>query len=284
MKKYKESHQHQSLLLPPNLDELIEEDHLVRVIDEFVSPLSPSVWDTAFKGGGAPSYHPQMMLKIILSAYSSKIFSSRLIAKAVRQDVTFMWLAGMQRPSFNTINCFHSDYFRNILEDIFTELLNFLHVQNYISFVRVYEYTDCSSCPNKTECTKAEGNRKIYYNPLLAYYKREAWDNLNSEFGVELRKRRSPEIETFFGDLKHNNNFRRFLLRGLGKVTHELGLLAISYNLRKVAKKRVKKAISKANFAFLTENVKDILEKLIFSADLQNLPYCTNFASCMDSF
>ena len=134
MKKYKDTHQHQQQLLPPNLDELIDEHHLVRVIDEFVSRLSPTVWDKAFKGGGAPSYHPQMMLKIILFAYSSRIFSSRQIAKAVRQDVTFMWVAGMQRPSFNTINRFRSDYFRDILEDVFTELLNFLYEKGSVNF------------------------------------------------------------------------------------------------------------------------------------------------------
>jgi len=134
MKKYRETHKHQYQLLPPSLDELIEKDHIVRVVDEFVTSLSPAICDRAFKGGGAPSYHPQMMLKIILAAYSSKIFSSRQIAKAVRQDVTFMWLSGMQRPSFNTINRFRSDYFRDILSDVFTELLNFFHDRNYISF------------------------------------------------------------------------------------------------------------------------------------------------------
>jgi hypothetical protein len=75
-----------------------------------------------------------MMLKIILYAYCSRIYSCRLIAKAVREDVTFMWLAGMKQPTFNSINRFRSEYFREILETVFTELLDFLHHKGYISY------------------------------------------------------------------------------------------------------------------------------------------------------
>jgi len=134
MKKYKNCHQHQYQLLPPSLEELIDAKHLVRVVDTFVSTLSASIWDQVFTGGGAPSYHPQMMLKIILYSYSCQIYSCRQIAKAVRQDVTFMWLAGMQQPNFNTINRFRSEYFRAILESVFTELLDLLQQKGYVSF------------------------------------------------------------------------------------------------------------------------------------------------------
>jgi len=45
-----------------------------------------------------------------------------------------MWLAGMQQPNFNTINRFRSEYFRAILESVFTELLDFLQQKGYVSF------------------------------------------------------------------------------------------------------------------------------------------------------
>jgi len=468
-----------------------------------------------FTGGGAPSYHPKMMLKVILYSYSSQIYSCRQIAKAVRQDVTFMWLAGMQQPNFNTINRFRSEYFREILESVFSELLDFLHQKGYVSFsdffvdgtkleadagrythvwkkntqrykaavqqrikqlfvdidqlnadedkkygdadlpergesaditsqeiqdaaqqlsdqltaindkknrrtiqskvkklnkeseklakyeqqerildgrnsysktdtdatfmrmkddqvraayniqisteyqfvtnystsqnaadsttfgkhlekivnrgqkyipenymgdsaygneenytllekndianylkyntfhheqkknkqdrqfhhdnfkynesedsflcpagkrliyretverktktgfisiVRIYECEDCSACPHKKQCTKAAGNRTIHYNPTLEQYKAQARDNLNSEYGIGLRKRRGTEVETPFGDLKHNRLVKRFHLRGLEKVDHELGLHCIAHNLRKISLKQMKKA------------------------------------------
>ena len=71
---------------------------------------------------------------MILYAYSLKIYSCCKIAKAVRQDVTFMWLSGMQRPTFNTVNRFRTEYFKDILEDVFTELLDFLHGKGYIFY------------------------------------------------------------------------------------------------------------------------------------------------------
>lgn len=49
-----------------------------------------------------------------------------------------------------------------------------------------------------------------------------------------MRKRRGTEVETPFGDIKHNTRYRRFILRGLEKVTAEAGLLAIARNARKL--------------------------------------------------
>ncbi len=57
---------------------------------------------------------------------------------------------------------------------------------------------------------------------------------LNSEFGKEIRSQRSTDVETVFGNLKQNNGFRRFLLRGLKKVTIEMGLMAIMHNIKKI--------------------------------------------------
>lgn len=515
MKKYKDYHQNQITVLPPSLDQLIAPDHLVRVVDKFVSQLSSEIWKHLFTGGGAPAYPPRMMLKIILYAYSCHIYTSRQIARAVRQDVTFMWLAGMEQPSFNTINRFRSEHFKEILDKIFTELLDFLRQKNYVSFadffvdgtkfeadagqftyvwkknteryknavlervqklfaeieqlnleedqkfgaadlpecgesanvsseeikqvaqsisdklteistqkqqrelqrrinklnteaeklqqyeqqeqklgnrnsysktdidatfmrmkddrlraaynvqlstenqfitnysvsqnasdtatfaqhleravnrgeqylpdnymgdsaygseenyillekneidsflkyntfhqdqkgenstkpfhrdkfvyhdkddsyqcpqgqrlvyketierqtktgftstIRVYEGEDCSTCPVKAKCTKAKGNRQLYYNQRLEAFKKQAQENLNSEHGKQLRRRRGFEVETPFGDFRRNRLFSRFHLRGLPKVDHELGLLSIAYNLRKIYFKEFKAA------------------------------------------
>jgi transposase len=50
-----------------------------------------------------------MLTKVIIYAYTQRLYSSRLIEKAVRENIMFMWLAGRQRPDFRTINRFHSD-------------------------------------------------------------------------------------------------------------------------------------------------------------------------------
>jgi hypothetical protein len=50
----------------------------------------------------------------------------------------------------------------------------------------------------------------------------------------DLRKQRSVEVETVFGQIKGNQGYRRFLLRGRAKVSTEWGLLALGYNLKQI--------------------------------------------------
>jgi IS5 family transposase len=71
-------------------------------------------------------------------------------------------------------------------------------------------------------------------NPKLEHYKVKARENLKSDQGKLLRKKRSIEIESCFGDIKHNMGFRRFHVRGLHKVKTEISLVAMAHNLRKV--------------------------------------------------
>ena len=64
--------------------------------------------------------------------------------------------------------------------------------------------------------------------------KQKARRTLEDERYVELRKRRSVEVETVFGQIKGNLGYRRFLLRGTAKVSTEWGLLALGYNLKQI--------------------------------------------------
>ena len=58
---------------------------------------------------------------------------------------------------------------------------------------------------------------------------------LLSEEGKQLAIRRMTEVESVFGQIKQNRGFRRFHLRGLSKVTLEVGWLALAHNLLKKA-------------------------------------------------
>lgn len=49
-----------------------------------------------YKGGGRIAYDPRMLLKALVYAYVMKIYSSRRIAKALREDINYIWLSGMQ--------------------------------------------------------------------------------------------------------------------------------------------------------------------------------------------
>jgi transposase len=45
-------------------------------------------------GGGASRYHPEMMTELFVYGYMTKVCFSRMLAKAARENVMFMWLAG----------------------------------------------------------------------------------------------------------------------------------------------------------------------------------------------
>jgi transposase len=123
----------EQLILPPNVEELIPDHHLVRVVDRTIDDMHVAeLLERQYKGGGASAYSPTMMVKLIIYAYVSKVYSSRQIAKAVRQDITFMWLAGMNLPDFRTMNNFRSGVLRPVIQDVFTAMIMFLIAHKYI--------------------------------------------------------------------------------------------------------------------------------------------------------
>lgn len=60
---------------------MIPENHEARVVDEFVEAVPDEMLFSHYKSGGRSSYHPKMMLKIILYAYTQKVYSCRGIEK-----------------------------------------------------------------------------------------------------------------------------------------------------------------------------------------------------------
>lgn len=100
---------------------------------------------------------------------------------------------------------------------------------------RHYRSESCEGCPLKEACTKAKGNREISVSMQYLRYKQQAREKLRSEEGYALSVRRMIEPESVFGQMKNNRGFRRFLLRGLPKVSLEVGWLSLAHNLLKMA-------------------------------------------------
>lgn len=100
---------------------------------------------------------------------------------------------------------------------------------------KVYECEDCSSCPLRSQCTKAKegNNRKIYYNEKWENQKAYTKQQLSEEETGEIYGKRKIEVEPVFGFLKANLHFTRFSVRGTKKVENELGFAFMAVNLRK---------------------------------------------------
>mgnify|MGYP003911544435 CR=1 FL=1 len=127
----------------------------------------------------------------------------------------------------------------------------------FVQKSRVYECSECDSCPHKIECTKSEGNRQIRFNKKLWQLKQEAKRNLMSKKGIEMRAKRAEYSEGIFGQIKWNMSFKRFLLRGLENVDLEWGILCFALNIKRMNKKDIEKnkEIAKAKSISLLENI-----------------------------
>jgi len=102
---------------------MLPDDHLAVILNDVVETLDLSCLYNKVPLEGSPSYHPKMMLKVLLYAYSNSIFSSRKIQQALQESVAFMYLAAMKRPDFRTINDFRSKN-RTELEDLFQQVVD----------------------------------------------------------------------------------------------------------------------------------------------------------------
>ena len=131
---FKPYHQHQTTLLPPSLEDLIPDNHLVRVVSDVIDKMQIDSLVKGYKGGGTSSYHPKMMLKVLVYAYTQRIYSSRQIGKSVRENIHYMWLAGQNQPDFRTINRFRSSRLKGTIQNVFTQIVLYLLESGLIEF------------------------------------------------------------------------------------------------------------------------------------------------------
>lgn len=151
----------QPSLLPPSLDELIPQDHLVRVVNRAIEALDLQPLLARYKGGGTSSYHPQMMLKVLVYAYTQRIYSSRQIAKALRENLHFMWLSGRNQPDFRTLNDFRSKTMQPVIDQVFGAVVEYLIEEGYVQLEHYFlDGTKIEANANKHKVVWAKRNQK----------------------------------------------------------------------------------------------------------------------------
>lgn len=91
---YKSYNQNDNLLFPPSLGELIPENHPVRTVSAIIDRLDISGIESTYMGGGTSSYHPRMLLKIIVYSYMCNVYSGRRMERLLHENVNYMWLSG----------------------------------------------------------------------------------------------------------------------------------------------------------------------------------------------
>jgi transposase len=109
-------------LLPPSVDEWLPQRHLARFVVEVVDGLDLSELVKAYRGSGSASYHPALLLALLVYGYATKVFSSRAIERATYDSVAFRFIAGNEHPDHDTIAAFRKRFLGQI-EGLFVEVL-----------------------------------------------------------------------------------------------------------------------------------------------------------------
>jgi transposase len=187
---YKPYEQHQAYLIPPSVEELIPQDHLVRLVSETIDEMGIERLLRKYQaGGGASRYHPVMMTKLFVYGYLTRVCSSRMLAKAARENVMFMWLSGNQRPDFRTLNDFRGKLLKEVMEEIFVTAVKMLHAKGYIRLENYFEDgTKIESASGRYTFVwkkSVEKNDRKLDEKLRAYVKmaEQAWKDENDEYG-----------------------------------------------------------------------------------------------------
>jgi transposase len=109
-------------LLPPSVDEWLPQRHLARFVVEVIDGLDLSELEKSYRGSGSASYHPAMLLGLLIYGYATRVFSSRALERATYDSLAFRFIAGNDHPDHDTIAAFRKRFIAHI-EPLFVEVL-----------------------------------------------------------------------------------------------------------------------------------------------------------------
>jgi len=109
-------------LLPPSVDDWLPERHLARFIVEVIDGLDLSAMSRSYRGTGSESYHPSLLLGILVYGYATGVFSSRKLERATYDSVAFRFIAANDHPDHDTIATFRRRFLKEI-EGLFVQVL-----------------------------------------------------------------------------------------------------------------------------------------------------------------
>ncbi|MBV6439389.1 MAG: IS1182 family transposase [Haliscomenobacteraceae bacterium CHB4] len=167
---FKEYDQNQFVRLPIQIEEFIAPGHLVRIIDGVVEQIRMEELEVFYEGGGRSPYHPKLMIKVWVYGYCTRVYTTRPLARAIREQLPFMWLAGGQQPNFKTLSEFRGNRMQGMIDLIFKKVLAMLIEEGYVDLADLY--VDGSKW-------EANANRhKIVWAKKTARYKAAVLDRI----------------------------------------------------------------------------------------------------------
>ncbi len=122
MSNFRQVDRETGYLLPPSVDDWLPENHLARFVVEVIEQLDISAFVKAYRGSGSASYHPSVLLGLLIYGYATGVFSSRKLERATYDSVAFRFIAANDHPDHDTIAAFRRRFLDRI-EGLFVEVL-----------------------------------------------------------------------------------------------------------------------------------------------------------------
>jgi transposase len=122
MSNFRSINRDTGFLLPPSVDEWLPQRHLARFVVEVIDRLDLSELEKSYRGSGSASYHPTMLLGLLIYGYATRVFSSRALERATYDSVAFRFIAGNDHPDHDTIASFRKRFIGHI-GPLFVEVL-----------------------------------------------------------------------------------------------------------------------------------------------------------------
>lgn len=97
------------VILPLDLEIKLQDHDIAYAVHDLVEQIPDEAFNRFLRKTGCPAYHPRMMMKVILCAYTQSVFSGRKIEALLKDSVRMMWLAQGYEPSYRTLNRFRVD-------------------------------------------------------------------------------------------------------------------------------------------------------------------------------
>ena len=122
----KYSHQGQDELFGLPIKLMLPQNDPVHIVSAVLDSIDITPIHATYQGG-AMAYDPRMMLKVIVYGYLCNIYLGRALAKCIKRDINFIWLANYAPPDFRTLNRFRSVRLADgVFDSIFTQVVELL--------------------------------------------------------------------------------------------------------------------------------------------------------------
>lgn len=207
------------LVIPLNLEKIVEVSASVRTLDEICESLDyTKLYNVYQRKTATGKADPVSLFKVLVYGYMTGRYSSRKIEEACKTDINFMWLLNeAEAPDHNTINRFRKGRVNEAVEDLFSQLVNKLKNMGEIECKNLF-----------VDGTKIEANANRYSfvwrktveknSEKLEVKIKTLLEDLNERYIREI----SDIYEAFDFLLKQKEKYNIEFVRGKGKRKTQL--------------------------------------------------------------